>query len=653
MGAFMRLICFCLAVLFAVTSPVTVHCQTAGTSKTVASTVPTRITVEDFAKLPFMIRPKLSPDGERVIARLMLDGRERLAVVELFDKTKKAKVIPLLPRHSLEWYRWAGDGRILISIGFEDTLDGEDIWVTRLVKFDLASGEYQFVGKQAQGAEGDDVLYVAPDGSYLLLSIQRTVYDYPSVYKVDLQTGSMKLVVKAMDNVWEWYADQKGVVRFGYWFQGRKTKIYYRSTENEEFKLISSAKFEDEDADYDRFNILTGVDQGVVLSNAKTGKWALYEYNPKTSELGKAIFEHPAYDVDDFDFSSDGKSVEYVSYVDDRHRIHWFDESMKMLQSEIDKALPGRINRVISFSRARNKLLIWTYKPDDPGNYYYYDRDAGVMNRFGTVFGQLRGKKLAPMSYVSYVARDGLKIHGYLTLPVGREPKNLPVILMPHGGPFARDSWAYDSWVQLLANRGYAVFQPNYRGSTGYGKVFFEKGLGEYGRGMQNDVLDGLQWLVRERIADPKRVCIVGGSYGGYSALLGATQTPELFKCAVSYAGISDADAQLKYQRRFFRAKGYKRWQEKIKGTAEDLKAVSPLLMVDKTNVPMLIAHGTKDRNVPFSQSQKMVTALTKAGKSVEWIKFEGQAHGFEDETDSFVFLKAMDDFLAKHNPAD
>jgi dipeptidyl aminopeptidase/acylaminoacyl peptidase len=225
---------------------------------------------------------------------------------------------------------------------------------------------------------------------------------------------------------------------------------------------------------------------------------------------------------------------------------------------------------------------------------------------------------------------------------------------MPHGGPFARDEWSYDVWAQFLANRGYLVLQPNFRGSTGYGKNFVEKGLGQWGRAMQDDIDDGVKWLVDQGKADPKRVCIMGASFGGYAAMWAAARNPDIYRCAISFAGISDVDAMLKYDRKSFSApRYYRNWRDRVQGDKKfDLDSVSPLTAVNRISIPLLIAHGGKDENVPPSQSRKLHEALVKAGKKDEFVVYDEEKHGFEDPKNHIDFLKRVDAFLDAHNPA-
>jgi dipeptidyl aminopeptidase/acylaminoacyl peptidase len=260
---------------------------------------------------------------------------------------------------------------------------------------------------------------------------------------------------------------------------------------------------------------------------------------------------------------------------------------------------------------------------------------------------------MSPVASVRFTARDGLPLRGYLTLPKGRDAYGLPLVLMPHGGPFERDKWEYDPIVQFLASRGYAVLQPEFRGSTGFGKDFVEKGYGQWGRKMQDDLDDAVDWLARTGQIDARRVCIVGGSYGGYAALWGAIRNPDRYRCAASMAGVSNLPAQLRYDRQFFSAKRYREFRTQVAGESEaSLDSVSPIAFAAKVKVPLLIGHGEKDERVPPEQSHELVEALTKAGANVTATFYKDSGHGFDSSADLEDWLKKLESFLARYNPA-
>lgn len=614
---------------------------------------PARIATADLARLPEFSDAQLSPDGMRILFRRRSDGIEQVAYRDVKGEKTAGFAIP--EKVDLNWIRWAGNGHILISVGRSTLFMGLEARRSVLLLHDVNTGVTTAIMREGQGLEGDDILFVDPDGRYLLLSIQRSIYDYPSVFRVSLPDGKMTEIVRPRQPIWEWYADDAGIVRAGVGWESRKVRYYYRKTAEEEFRLIGAVRPDDKDGFFDIAKVVTGSDEGYVLSDEKTGRQALYKFNYGTREIGDLVYGNDQYDIDDYWLTTDGKALEGVSFTDDRERVEWFDADSKKLQAQIDRAVPNLQAWVSSRSRDGNRLLILGTAPDDPGVYFMLDRKTREMAIVAARMQTLPPEMLAVTRAVRYKARDGKDIPAFLTLPKGREAKGLPLIILPHGGPYGvRDKLDYDPEVQLLANRGYAVLQPNYRGSGGYGTEYGDAGIGQIGRAMQDDLDDGMDWLAGEGIVDKARVCVVGASYGGYAALWAAIRNPERYRCAASFAGVADWDAMLKYDRRYLTKTASKSWQARVTGEADfDLAAVSPTQQAARLTRPILIAHGEDDSNVPISQSKKLVAALKKAGKSdYEYVAYKDEGHGFSDPANQKDWFDRLDAFLAKHNPA-
>ncbi len=622
-------------------------------ASTVPEAKPRLIPTSEFATESQITFPVLSPDGTKMLGRVHVGGKEMLGIHSF--NGDKLLLIALPEKIDLRYYRWAGNGRVLVSIAKTVVYFGDDAEMTRLLSFEIGKRDFVKLGGKWQGLEGDDVLYVDPSGEYLLLSFQESVFEYPSVFRVELATNKLTEIVKPRSDVWEWYADPAGVVRAGVGGTKHSWAMVYRSTEAEKFRKLGRVKYDDENASYDVLRIARGTDEGYLLSDKGTGRYALYKFNYATKEIGDLVFGSETNDVTDFATDFDGTNLRAVWYTDERDRIVWFDSGMKKIQSDIDTAIKGRENWIVSRNRDDSVMLVWTGASNDPGRYYIYKPAVGVMQRIARMSEALKPAEMPSTKYVKYKARDGLEITAYLTLPLGRSAKSLPLIVLPHGGPYGlRDRPDYDPEVQFLANRGYAVLQPNYRGSGGFGKEFYLKGEGQWGRQMQDDLDDGMDWLVRDGIVDPARVCIVGGSYGGYAALWGATRNPERYRCAASFAGVSDLGRQLKYQLTFRLDPRYRKdWRRIVQGPPEfDTKTVSPLFTVDQLKRPVLLVHGDADQTVPFRQSKLYADALKAAGKPYEFHTLVNEGHGFSSSGNLKRWLDYLETFLTKWNPA-
>ncbi|QAY77170.1 S9 family peptidase [Sphingosinicella sp. BN140058] len=626
----------------------------AAPEKAGAAGKPVRIPTAELARTPLISAPALSPDGNLLLATLGTPRESVLGIIE--PATGKITPFRLPDGWEIASYRWAGNGTVLISAGKTTPWLDDEAYMTRLLAYDVATAKTRFVGKREQGLEGDDILYVDPDGKWLLLSIQRTVYDWPSVYRVELDGDGFKQVVAPRTGIWEWYADTNGFVRAGTGIEGDKWVMVYRSPGANRFRYAGKARIDDVKASLGLLRFGLDSDKGYILSSEKTGRDAVYEFDYANLQTGALVFEAPENDVSDFTLKPDGTGIKAAYYTDVRDRVVWFDPERKEVQDAIDKAVGEKEAWIVSQSRDGQKMVVLVTGTNDPGTYYIFQNAAGVMQRLAMVNEKVRAYKLAASKPVAYTARDGLKIPAYLTLPNGREPKNLPLIIMPHGGPYGvRDRGDYDPEVQLLANRGYAVLQPNYRGSESYGRTFEDKGAGQWGRAMQDDLDDGMDWLVKQGIADPKRVCIVGSSYGGYAAMWGATRNPERYRCAASFAGVMDVPRQLKYSRDFFiNAKSARKWKDRVRGEQSfNLNDISPIGQVSKLSVPVLVTHGDKDQRVPLKQSALYAKALEKAGKPFEYHVYPGEGHGLTNPDNRKDYFDRLEAFLAKHNPAD
>jgi dienelactone hydrolase len=364
------------------------------------------------------------------------------------------------------------------------------------------------------------------------------------------------------------------------------------------------------------------------------------------------LFQDPTYDVlDDLEDDWTGRVIGYV--VDEDMPVYrYFDPSREALQKGLEQAFPGLSVHAVSTDRAGDKAIVMAVGPQTPPSYYLFDRTTHQATAIAASYPHLDASELGAVKPYAYTARDGLHIPAYLTLPPGRDPHKLPLVVMPHGGPDARDDMRFDFLSEFLANRGYAVLRPQFRGSAGYGRAFTKAGLHQWGLKMQDDISDGVEKTIADGIVDPKRVCIFGASYGGYAALAGATLTPELYACTVSLAGISNLPDQMGYSKRQFGIDitNGSFWTTRIGDIFTDsaqLDAASPALHVDRVRAPVLLLHSELDITVPIEQSEMMASALDEAGKQWRFVRIGGDDHYLSLEQTRTRVLQELGSFLA------
>jgi dipeptidyl aminopeptidase/acylaminoacyl peptidase len=372
---------------------------------------------------------------------------------------------------------------------------------------------------------------------------------------------------------------------------------------------------------------------------------------PSKNWVKKTIYSHPKYDVYDATYSPVRKALGRVTVVTDRRETHFLNaadqKDWKYLRSKFPK-------ESIDFANDTKDESVWIVKTQADvtrGAYYSFDRKTKAITKLGDVSPWINPALMSQTKTIHYKTRDGLTIEGYLTVPNGSNGKHLPMIVNPHGGPWARDEWRFNPEVQFLASRGYAVFQMNFRGSVGYGKKFWEASFKQWGKKMQNDITDGVKHLIKKGVADAKKVCIYGGSYGGYATLAGITFTPDLYACAIDYVGVSNLLTFMNtippYWKPFMDMM-YAMVGNPVKEKAL-LESASPVNFVDKIKTPLFVAQGKNDPRVNKAESDQIVEALHKRGIDVEYMVKDNEGHGFHNEENRFDFYRAMEKFLAKH----
>jgi dipeptidyl aminopeptidase/acylaminoacyl peptidase len=396
----------------------------------------------------------------------------------------------------------------------------------------------------------------------------------------------------------------------------------------------------------------------VAYSNIGRERVAVVTVDPETGEETGVLFEHPDYDVfgddesDHIRFSAYRREISFAFYTTQRRTYRFFDSVSRRIIDALGERFPGHVIRLPSSSADERFFLVKVSGDRLAGEYYLYDVEKDTTTFLESDCPWLQERELAPKQPISFRARDGATVHGYLVLPVGLPARNLPLVVYPHGGPHWRDVWEMGRFreVQLLANRGFGVLLVNFRGSTGYGKTFLTEGFKENGLKVQDDITDGVNYVVSRGIADPARIAIIGGSYGGYAVLAGLAFTPELYACGVDLFGVSSFFTFLDALSRFtdmsvmYERVGHPERDRKL------LKRTSPLFHVDSIRVPLLVAQGGRDPVVPRAESDQIVTALRRRGVPVTYIFHEDEGHGYFAQEDHWLELwRTIEVFLAEH----
>jgi len=486
------------------------------------------------------------------------------------------------------------------------------------------------------------------DEDHLLISMNKRDARVFDVFRLNTRTGAMELVAENPGSVSDWVTDHDGKVRAAVQTDGVNTELLYRATEEEPFKKVLVTDFRESVSPlfftFDNKELY-------AASNLGRDKTAIVRLDPATGKELELIFEHPEVDTSALLASDKRKVITAAAFTRDRQEYHFFDEWRRDLQKKLEEKLPGVEVALSSMNLDEDKFIVRSHSDRTRGAFWFYDTKTDELRKLADVSPWLDESQMAAMKPVRVTARDGLVLPGYLTLPPGVEPKNLPAVLLVHGGPWARDDWGFDGGAQFLANRGYAVLQINFRGSTGYGRAFWEKGFKQWGQTMQDDVTDAARWIVSEGIADPKRIAIYGGSYGGYAALAGMAFTPGVYAAGISFVGPSNLFTLLETVPPYWepmRKMNYEMIGDPEKDK-ELLTAASPLFSADKIQSPLLIAQGANDPRVKKAESDQIVEALKKRGVDVPYIVRENEGHGFANEENRMYFYRAVERFLAKH----
>lgn len=595
--------------------------------------------LEDFFKNPEKTNYKLSPDGSSFSFLAPYEKRMNIFVQKV-GETEATRLTSETDR-DIAGYFWANNDRLLY---LRDT-GGDENFRLYGVNTD-GSNLICFTDFENVRTGIIDDLPEIPEE--VIISMNKRNPQVFDPYRLNINTGVMNLLAENPGNITAWMTDHEGKLRLAIATDGVNQSYMWRDNEKDEFKTTLTTSFKET---VSPLFFTFDNKQVYALCNLERDKQALVIFDMATGKEAEKIFEAETVDLSGANYSRKRKVLLGTNYYTDKRHDEIFDEEAKATMDKLEAQLPGVEIRIASNNKAEDLLIIRTFTDKSRGAYYLYDVNTDELTLIENIGDWLNKEYMAAMKPISYQSRDGLTINGYLTLPQGVEAKNLPVVINPHGGPWARDYWGFNPEVQFLANRGYAVLQMNFRGSTGYGKEFWQSSFKEWGKTMQNDISDGVQWLIDQEIADPQRVGIYGGSYGGYATLAGLTFTPELYACGVDYVGVSNIFTLLKTIPPYWEPIK-EMFHEMVGDPVKDsllLHEVSPVFHADNITAPLLVAQGANDPRVNKAESDQIVEALQNRGIAVEYLVKDNEGHGFRNEENRFDFYRSMESFLASH----
>lgn len=626
----------------------------------------------EFASRPDYARLQISPDGSHVAVITEVDDEQGLLVIRLADKAIVGR-FTLGLGGAIARYWWVGPKRLVVSGAIRYGSLDEPQPIGELIGVDADGGNRSYLfgyrapigaikayGNKGRGLDLRDRDEVATiidprpeDPQNAVIEVHRYgsggELGKASAEQLDVYTGARnKLALAPVAGHGAFLTDQRGAVRFVVVRDvDTQTRTWVRNDNRSDWQLLNTGALADADIAPLRFS---SDGRAYLGSNEKHGLDCLYEQDLTNGAKRELSCDEVA-DLTAAVFSFDDQQPIAAVYEPDKPRLHYLsDHPDRLLLEKIQNSFPGKVALPISASRDGRRIILVVYSDRDPGRYFLFDRDQEKATFLLAARQWVDPEAMAERRPIVFAARDGTPLHGYLTLPPAGPEQALPMVTLPHGGPFGvRDDWSWDTDAQWLAAHGYAVLQVNFRGSGGYGRDHQLAGRQGWDSVMIDDLTDGTRWAVGKGIADPDRLAIFGASYGGYAALMSAVREPDLYRCVVDYAGVSDLKTFSKDSDIASSAAGRNFIGRFIGSTADRLKAASPLTMIDRLKAPVFIVHGEEDRRVPFSQATALRKALIQRQHPHEWMAKKGEGHGFFKPENREEFLTRLVAFLDQH----
>lgn len=598
----------------------------------------------------------LSPDGKHLLYNKSNGDTYDVWVRDVASGETK-NVLPYSAKQGLvNWCRWANNERVLCSMRFYRGAGrtGKIIY-TRLLAVNHDGTQQRQLIPKTKRLDRRPILYnaqlqdsvlswLSSDPEHILMQLKRDDPNRPSIYRLNIYTNDLVRVRNPQSRIHRWFADGSGTVRLALGYKNQETPIMYAVNG----RNLTKYPADPYSSEVPPAPLAFAPNGETVYMNMTNGedRHGVYEVHVNTGAVVQKIFDDAEFDVfGQLILNQNGPAG--VRYQRHSAVTHWFDEKPKQYFDELTQRLPGTSLDILTSDSAFKTYVVVSHGGVVP-KYYLVNSRVGKAVLIGAKFDSFTDDEVVDLQPVNFPSRDGLNIPGYLALPKGANGAT-PFVLFPHSGPYARDSAEFDYWTQFFISQGYGVLKPNYRGSVGYGQIYMRAGYKQWGLRMQEDLVDGLDWLVERGQADPTRTCVVGASYGGYTALVAAYKFSEQINCAVSVGGIADLE---KLVNRIYDFELVKRNRDRIQ-SSNQLRANSPLHQAEHIGVPVLLVHGDTDTVVAVQQARKFAKALKREGKPFEYIEQKGGDHFLSRQADRTQFFKALADFLEVHLGSD
>lgn len=622
----------------------------------VADTLPK----EAFSKLPQFYSVALSPEGNRVaMVRNASEGDLAALMVLDLETNKNYYLIKADNKKvKIKWYKWANNEDLLVSARYENSDAGVKYFETRLyvIPYNAQGGKpkqvvnWRNIKRYQESANyvpqfQDDVIDMLPDEpNHILMAIDISRPHEKSVFKVNIKRGKLSRIIKGKKRIRDWITDQQGNVRIGtaYNYDNGDTQIFLRDKNDNYEELYAYNSVTDKPVSIAGFALDPNI---LYIHKYLDDRLALFKVDLTTKEE-VLVLSDEKYDVDgSLIYSPLTRDAIGVGHANMPNGRFYWDDRYKVLQDGLNGLFEGQQNSLTSFSQNEDVYLLYSESDTQPGRYFIGNQKKVTLSLLFSQYPSVKAEHLSPHKKITFKARDNTDIEAYLTLPLAGEAP-FPTVIFPHGGPSGREYAGFDYWTSYFSTRGYAVLRPNFRGSSGYGYSFSQAQMKGWGLAMQDDVADGTEWMISQGLANKNKICIVGASYGGFAALAATVKSPNLYQCAVSFAGVSDLNRLLYREKKFL---GGDLLKNQLGDESADRKRRSPINYVESIRTPILLVHGKEDRVVHYEQSYLMADELEDANKAVKYVELPYGNHFLSIQSNRMKLFEEMDTFLSKY----